>query len=185
MFSESDKKTGDFMNFEKRYPVERTVYMQTTGRLLPRRISQILRMLGFSVWTNPSQGNDIDMKVWHNDRLILAVEILNWSIGSNMSDKRLRKMISNLNKYNCRKLLIYTTLDEKSLSTFAQNGIDVLQIGYQLLPKSYYNFFSLKEQVKKRKIDSASTKEEITHRIISYLKKHSLHIGIYLQLQNS
>lgn len=167
------------MNSKKRYPVKRTVYMQTVGRLLPRRISQVLMALGFSVWINPGQGNDIDMKVWHNDRLILVAEILNWSIGSRMSDRRLRKMISNLNKYDCRKLQIYTTLDEKSLSTFNQNGIDTLQIGYQLLPKYYYNFFCSKEQVEKRKIDSAATKEEIKHRIISYLKKHYLHIGIY------
>lgn len=152
--------------------------MQTVGRLLPRRISQILREIdsNLTVWINPEQGNDIDMRVWDNDELVFVAEILNWSIGSRMSEKRLTKMISNLNKFNCRELLVYTTLEQESLSKFIQNGIDVIEIGYQLLPEYYYDFFSSKKQVIKRKIDSAVTKKDIKQKIISYLERSISHI---------
>lgn len=161
---------------KRRYPVERTVYVQTTGRLLPRRISQILRELNFKVWINPKQGNDIDIKVWQNDTLIIAGEILNWSIHSILSKKRLRKMISNLKKFNCRKLVIYTILDEISLSEFRKNGIDTLEIGYQILPKDYYYFFSFKGQIERRKIDSKATKQDLKNKITAYLRRNNFSI---------
>ena len=145
--------------------------MQTVGRLLPRRISQILRELGYNVWINPNQGNNIDLKVWSNNNLIIVGEILNWSIGSKLAEKRLNKMISNLNNFDCRKLLVYTTLDQASVSKFIQNDIDVLEIGYQLLPKFYYDFFSAKEQVERREIDSDATKQDIKEKIASYLER--------------
>ena len=163
---------------ERRYPVKRTVYMQTVGKLLPRRIRQILKELGFDVWVNPKQGNGIDIKVWYEKSLILVGEILNWSIGSRLSEKRHTNMISNLAKYDCRRILIYTTLDQKSLPQFIKNGIDTLELGYQILPRYYYYFFSSKGQIEKRKIDSAMTKKEIKNKMLSYIKKHFLHIGI-------
>lgn len=169
------------MNSKKRFPVKRTVYMQKTGRLLPRRISQILRELNsnFTVWINPSQGNGIDLKVWHDGDLIIAGESLNWSVKSRLSEKRRENMISNLHEFSCRKLLVYTTLDNNHVSRFVQNGIDVMEIGYQILPRFYYNFYLEKEQVVKRETDCAKTKNDIKNKIVSYLKKHYLHIGIY------
>jgi len=170
------------MNSKKRYPVKRTVYMQTTGILLPRRISQILRELNsnFTVWINPGQGNGIDLKVWYDGDLIIAGESLNWSIKSNLSKKRREDIISNLHEFSCRKLLVYTTPHEnKHISKIIENGIDLLDIGYQLLPRFYYNFYLKKDQVVKREIDSVKTKNDIKHKIISYLKKHYPHIGIY------
>lgn len=149
--------------------------MQTVGRLLPRRISQILRESGFKVWINPNQGNNIDIKVWsNNSTLIIVGEILNWSIGSRLAEKRLNKMISNLNNFDCRKLLVYTTLDQASVSEFIQNGIDVVEIGYQLLPKFYYDFFSVKRQVERREIDSEITKKDIREKITSYLERRNI-----------
>ena len=169
------------MNSKKRYPVKRTVYVQKTGRLLPRRISQILRELNsnFTVWINPGQGNGVDLKVWYGCDLIIAGESLNWSIGSKMSEKRREGMISNLHEFSCRKLLVYTTLDNNHVSRFVQNGIDVMEIGYQILPRFYYNFYLGKGQVIRREIDCAKTKNDIKKKIVSYLKKHYPHIGIY------
>jgi len=165
-----------FVVHYRRYPVERTIYVQTTGRLLPRRISQLLQELGYKVWINPKQGNDVDLKTWYENELILVSEILNWSIGSKISKKRLRKMISNMKKYNCKKLLIYTILDEESLSKFRENGIDTIQIGYQLLPKCYHNFFDSKDQIERRKTDSKETRLDLKKKITAYLKRNGFHI---------
>lgn len=176
----SKTKGCDFLSSEKRYPVKRAVYMQTVGRLLPRRISQILKEINpdYTIWINPNQGNGIDLKVWYNNDLIIVGEILNWSIKSRLAEKRRENMISNLHEFPCRKLLICTTLEDNHVSRFIQNGIDIIGIGYQLLPRYYYNFFLEKEQVDKRMIDHNSTKEDIKNKIIVYLKKHFSHIGI-------
>jgi len=166
------------VSLENKYPVESTIYMQTTGKLLPRRIYQILRELGLRVWINPKQGNDIDLKVWYDNSLLIAGEILNWSVKSLLSHKRQYKIVSNLEEYDCRRLVVYTTLDERSISIFAEEGIDVLRIGYQILPRHYYNFFLQKNQVENRRIDSAETKQEIRELLLNYLEKHFQHVRI-------
>ena len=76
-------------NFEKRYPIKRTSYTQSVGKLLPHGIGQIFQELGFKTWINSGQTNGVDLKVYDNqDNLLLVAEILNWSIGSLLSEKR-------------------------------------------------------------------------------------------------
>ncbi len=124
------------------------------------------------MWINSSQGNDVDLKVWDKDTLVIVGEILNWSIVSELARKRLRKMISNLKEYSCRRLMIYTHLDENSLLAFKESGIDTLGIGYQILPKYYYNFYASKGQVIGRKIDSKETRLDLKNKLIAYLRRN-------------
>ncbi len=160
----------------RRFPVDKQVYLQSVGRLLPHRICQIMKELGFNesagymVWINPKQGNGVDLKVWCKDSLIIVGEILNWSIGSKLSDKRFRSIVGNLSKYECVKVLIYTVLDEEKVEKFKRYGIHTLEIGFQLLPKSFYNFFKDKGEVKKRKIDSKHSKETIKRKIEEFIQ---------------
>ena len=108
------------MNSVRRYPVKRTEYIQSVGKLLPHRISQILNELGFRTWVNPKQGNDVNLKVFIRNKLIIVAEILNLSIGSRLSVKRKDCIIRNLSKYKCKKFLIYTVLDKNSLEDFTK-----------------------------------------------------------------
>jgi hypothetical protein len=166
------------MNF-RRYPVKRTVYIQSIGRLLPHRISQIFEELGFETWINPKQGNDMDLKVFLGQKLIIVAEILNWSIGSKLSQKRKNCIIKNLSKYHCEKLLIYTILDKDSLEYFTNNGISLIEIGYQILPKTFYQFFSEINRTEFRKADSKETYTSIKRKIIDYLFTHPPKINTY------
>lgn len=167
----------------EKYPVKRTIYMQNVGRLLPRRISQILRELGFVVWINPKQGNNVDMKVSYENSLVLVAEILNWSVCSYLSEKRCNSIISNLSKHNCHRLVIYTVLDRRNWLKLRRNRIDTLRIGYQILPEAFYHFFKLKGQITKRKIDSHEVKNDIKSKISKYLKKKNLHVNTYKQIK--
>jgi hypothetical protein len=166
------------MNF-RRYPVKRTVYLQSVGKLLPHRISQIFKELGFETWINPKQGNDIDLKVLLGQKPIIVAEILNWSIGSKLSQKRKNCIIKNLSKYHCEKLLIYTILDKDSLEDFTNNGISLIEIGYQILPKTFYQFFSEINRTEFRKADSKETYTSIKRKIIEYLFTHPPKINTY------
>lgn len=150
---------------KSKYPVPKTKYLQSIGKLLPHRICQILKELGYKTWMNPNQGNGVDIKVWHNRRLVLVAEVLNWSVGSYLSEKRSRNIKNNLNQYSCPKVLIHTTLSNHEVEKFADIDIIVFKIGYQLLPKYFYNFFREKNQVQQRRYDSKETREDLKMKI--------------------
>ena len=164
--------------FNSRYPVKRKAYTHSVGKLLPHRISQILQELGFKTWINRGQTNGVDLKVYDNgNNLLLVAEILNWSIGSLLSEKRKNCIIENLLCHNCEKVLIYTNFENKdALENFSEHGISLLKIEYQLLPKYFYNFFKAKDKIVSRRIDSRETKEDIKSKIIEYLQSSSIEI---------
>lgn len=165
-------------DFDRRYPIKRTRYTQSVGKLLPHRISQILQELGFKTWINHGQTNGVDIKVYDSeDNLILVAEVLNWSIGSLVSENRKGSMINNLLSHDCKKVLICTPFsNENKLEDFPDYGISFIKIDYQLLPKYFYNFYASKNQTESRKIDSRETKKDIKSKIIQYLQ--SSEIGI-------
>ena len=158
------------MSFRRRYPVKRTVYTRCVGRLLAHGIGQIIEELGLEVWFNTGQSNGVDLLIKSRDpQLTVAVEILNWSKKSLLSHKRKANIINNLSEHSNR-LLIYTCLNnEEMLNDLASHNIDALKIGYQLLPKAFYNFYLSKKQIELRKPDSRETKRDIKNKIAEYL----------------
>ncbi|MDI6904606.1 MAG: hypothetical protein QMD13_03830 [Candidatus Bathyarchaeia archaeon] len=165
-------------DFEYRYPIKRTRYTQSVSRLLPHRIGQIFKELGFKTWMNPGQTNGVDLKVYDDeDQLILVVEILNWSPVCALPHERKNNIITNLSGHNCKKLLIYTCLENESiLEDLSSYEVSLLKIGYQILPWYFYEFFLEKDQIESRRVDSRETKEDIKSKIIEYLKSFSIEI---------
>lgn len=159
-------------NSRYRYPIERTRYTQSVGRLLPHRISQIFQELGFETWISQGQSNGVDLKVYDTkDHLILVAEVFNWSSYSSLAENRKNNIINNLSEFKCKRLLIYTCFEnENCLSDLSNHSISCLKIGYQILPEYFYNFYSRKNQMESRKIDSKETKADIKSRIIEYLQ---------------
>jgi len=166
-------------NFDRRYPIEKYRYYQSVGKLLPHRIGQIFQELGFRSWIAKKQSNDVDLKVFDDkDNLILVAEILNWCLYSELSEKRKNWIITNLSKYNCKKLLIYTVLkNENVLDCLAVYKISLLKIGFQLLPKSFYDFFARKNQIESREIDSRNNRIYIKSKLMEYLRSSSIEIA--------
>ena len=72
------------------YHCEKYRYNRIVGKLLPRLLKSIFVDFGFSVKVNPIEGNDVDMGVYWNNELVLVAEVLNWSIGSRLGNKRKR-----------------------------------------------------------------------------------------------
>lgn len=163
-------------DFDRRYPIEKYRYYQSVGKFLPHRIGQIFQELGFVSWIAEGQSNDVDLKVFDDkDTLILVAEILNWCPYSGLSERRKNWIITNLSKYNCKKILIYTVLkNEDILDYFAVSGISLLKIGFQLLPKSFYDFFVRKNQIEFREIDSRNSRKFIKSKLIEYLRSSGI-----------
>lgn len=164
--------------FNIRYPVKRTRYTQSVGKLLPHRIGQIFQEEGFTSWIAQGQENDVDLKVFDDEgNLIIVGEILNWSKVSLLPEKRKNCIIRNLTAYNCKKVLIYTSFEnEYTLEDLQNHGIVLVRIGYQLLPKEFYKFYAKKNQTESRKIDSRETKEDIRSKITRYLQSSSISV---------
>jgi len=97
--------------------------------------------------------------------------VLNWSIKSKLSEKRFKNIVGNLNQFNCPKALIHTVLERNDIKKFEDKGIITLKIGYQLLPRYFYEFFSKKGQTRMRKVDSRKTKEDLEEKIQTLLHR--------------
>jgi len=160
-----------------RYPIEEERYDQSVGRLLPHRIGQILQELGFETWICKGQSNGIDLIVFNENGLVFVAEIINFSVKSELSRKRLNSMISNLSEYSCRRVLIFSTCkNENILADLPAYDISLLKIGYQLQPKFFYNHYAKKNQVVLREIDSRTTRRDITSKIVKFLQSSGIEI---------
>jgi len=159
-----------------RYPDEQYDYCQNVGRLLPQIIARILGDLGFRIWVNKEQNNGVDLKVFdEEDNLVFVAEIINWSRFSIMPEGRRSWIISNLSKFDCRRVFIYTTFfNENILDDFCSKGISLLKIGYQVLPEEYYQHYERKGETLSRRTDSEETKQDISSKIIHFLQSSGI-----------
>src|SRR4030042_7174816 len=153
----------------ERYPLDRERYFQSVGRILPHRISQIFQELGYETWICKGQSNGIDLIVFNENGLVFVAEILNFSKFSELSNKRLNSIISNLSEYRCTRVLIYSTCkNENILSDLPTHDIYLLRIGYQLQPKFFYDYFAGKGQLVLRRLDSRETRKDIESKIAEF-----------------
>ena len=159
------------MSENSRYPSGQQKYCTTVGRLLPQIVAQILNDLGFVVNNKEDQSNGVDLEVFDKEnKQVFVAEIINWSCFSEMSNKRKSWIITNLSKYNCKRVFIYTVLkNERTLADFSTLGISLLKIGYQVLPKSYYEHFAGKGQLVLRRFDSEETRKDVESKIAKSL----------------
>lgn len=158
-------------DLSQRHPIESHRYAEAVGKLLPHRLGQILKSLGFDVELNNIHSNGVDMKVKDKDgNLVLVAEILNWSPRTGLAQSRKRSIIRNLEEYDCVRVLIYTAMEnEYTLVSLLDRGIYLLSLDYQLLPLYFYWFFYLKDQVEKRIMDFILSSQCIKQKLISFL----------------
>jgi hypothetical protein len=176
-----------------RFPIEKNRYFRCTGRLLECRIGQAvserMRALGYrwgvKVWVNPSQQNGLDLQVWLGTRLIIVGEILNWWRKCWVSKKRLSNIIKNLTTRippDCFRLLVFANVaNEEALLARLERmrpkyNIVAIKLGYQLLPKHFFNFFRTRNQAELRKIDSRETTKDIMEKVSRVLNPANLRI---------
>jgi hypothetical protein len=155
------------------YFAEDERYRRALGKLLPHRIGQILEKMGFKVKLSFGQSNGVDIKVWLNRKLVLVIETKNYNLRTKITDELIENTITNLEEHPCcKKYFIYTQMaNEEVLDRLNQQGIHILKIGYQLLPKWFY--YSIEPKYRcYRKIDSSDTSREIGRKIYPML--HSI-----------
>lgn len=160
------------MSAYRRFPRVKTAYLQSIGKILPRILRKIFLELGFGVWINPDQGNGVDLELYDNNgRLVVVIEVLNWSPFTILFDERKDCIVNNLTSYDCVRLLVYTAMsNEDFLADLPDNNIYTIKIGYQVLTHMSYKFFEARNQVIGRKINTKSVKRHIKQKIIQFLE---------------
>lgn len=154
-----------------RFPCKQEEYTRTVGWLLPTILEEIFNELGFEAYANPIPVNGVDLEICHGEDLVLVAEVLNWSFRSRLTDKRKNNIINNLNEYDCNKLLIHT-VPLSNLGDIEENGIHILEIGYQVLPLDYFIHFLMRGEVEGRRIDSYSTRRDVRSKILDYVNNY-------------
>jgi hypothetical protein len=177
---------------DDKYPIERSRYFQSVGRLLVHRLGQILEELGYTnengyrIRVIMDQRNGVDLRLWHYGVLVLAAEIANWSIRSKIAERRKRSIIHNLTECNCSRVFIHTPFEnEHLLEDLEQHGVATLNIGFQLQPKHFYDHFRRRNAVEARMIDSRETRAQIKLLIANYLRSMQQERDIQVLPENS
>lgn len=151
-----------------RFPCKQEEYTHTVGKVLPTILEEVFTELGFRVKVNHQQTNGVDLEVFLEDNLVLVAEVVNWWISSRLTDKRKNGYIRNLSEYSCSKVFIHT-VPLSNLDGFAEHGIHLLRIGYQVLPQNYYSYFQQLNKVECREVDSEPVRRDITSKIREFV----------------
>jgi hypothetical protein len=144
---------------------------RAVGRLLPHRIGQILKKMGFDTIVAKGQSNGVDLIVSLNNEILIVAEIKNYNIKSKITDETIKNAIATLEEYpNCKRYLIYTQMANKEvLSQFTAKGISIFEIGYQLWAKEF--FYSIKPAYRTyRQMDNKSTSQDIKQKLYSLIQ---------------
>ncbi len=146
-------------------------YSRIVGGLLLTILQEIFTELGFNVRNRPQQANGVDLEIFRENHRLIVIEVLNWSNRSRLTDKRKNNIIENLNEFVCDKMLIHS-VPLRNLDGIEENGICALEIGYQVLPEEFYDFFLARRQVERRRADSELVRGEIGEMIADYINDH-------------
>ena len=152
-------------------PCDEKIYIKCVGRFLVGVLRIIFQELGFQVQEFHQQRNGIDMAVYYDKRCAIVLEIKNWNITSRLTDGKRKKVIINLSKYDCHRLFLYTNpISKVQLDTIESKGINLLEIGFQILRKPCYDYFEQTgNRIIGRRIFTNSIKAEIRSKILEFL----------------
>lgn len=154
------------------FPCKKEEYCKIVGDILPHLLARIFRELGFRPLLNARQTNGVDIEAYRDDSLVLVGEILNWSISSRLSNKRKDKIVENLCMHSdsCKRVLFHSVPMSNIDDVFSENNIDLICIGFQILPQDFFNFFLEKDQVIRRRPLNRETKHIVRSKIERYLR---------------
>jgi hypothetical protein len=107
------------------------------GEYLEESTRQALKVLGYSVFNHKITDAGIDvLAVSKDNKIILAIECLNWSKWSYANASRLRSLLNNFDKYpSAVKVLLssYNVLSRQQKKVLEKHHVLTVELGEQLL----------------------------------------------------
>lgn len=179
-----------------RYPESRSIYTLKVGRTRELQLRRIFENIGFLVRTNPLSRRKCDLELYSKEdiyfkRRIVVIEVTNENLssydstwtkrkGSFYSSKWIKQKISLFRRYRKEpkplKLLIcsfrgsFQDIDKLE----CESGCYTIEIGFQVLPQNYYDFYKKKNLVQYRRPDDSESYDLTKEKIESFLKQNSI-----------
>lgn len=168
-----------------KYPESRAIYTQKVGSTREIQLRRIFENNGFLVRRNPISNRKCDIELYdksdvHHKRRLAIIEVTNENLGSFYDSKWIKQKISLFRRYRKEpkplKFLIcsfrssFKDIDKLEYGS----GCYAIEIGFQVLPESYYNFFKKKNLVQNRRIDDSDSYDLTLEKIESFFKENSI-----------
>lgn len=140
------------------YPECRRVYTYGIGSTAEQFITEILQIKNFKVKPHKVSENGVDICLENEN---VGIEIWNWR-ESHCYNSRFQSVVENLKPYKY-KFLITSFISPETKSKFEMcykdNPIDVIDLGFQILPKKYEDFYIRRRETKGKKFVSRRTRK--------------------------
>ena len=160
------------VNLNYSYPVKPRRYREYVGDILPDAVKFVLEGKGYTVRLNRAFVNGVDLKTFHENNLIMVGEIFNLWKHSHINSLRAQGYIRNLCQYDCKRIIICSLTETFESRWF--RDLDIISLGYQLLPETFYRFFEKKGETDDRKMLTSDTLQHIDSLITEYLENNNL-----------
>jgi hypothetical protein len=168
-----------------RYPESRAIYTVKVGRTRELQLRRIFENNGFLVRTNPVSNRKCDLELYsskdiHHKTRIMIIEVTNENFGSFYESKWIKQKISLFRRYRKEpkplKLLIcsFRTSFKDIDKLECESGCYAIELGFQVLPENYYNFWKKKNLVQYRRPDDLESYDLTKEKIESFLKQNSM-----------
>jgi hypothetical protein len=129
-----------------KYPVPRLEYTYKTGSIAEKLVSDILTEEGIEVEPHNVNENGVDIRAKNVD---IGIEIWNWC-KPHEYNSRIQSIIENLKPYPFRALVTsFISKDVRDYieSTYVLSPIFVIELGFQILPKEWKQFYKNRKNV--------------------------------------
>jgi hypothetical protein len=168
-----------------RYPEARSIYTKKVARTRELQLRRIFENNGFLVRTNPFSKSKCDLELYskedvHYKTRLVVIEVTNENLGSFYDSKWVKQKISLFRRFKKNpkmlKFLIcsfrssFKDIDKLEYSS----GCYAIELGFQVLPESYYNFWKKKNLVQYRRPDDSESYDLTKEKIESFLKQNSI-----------
>jgi hypothetical protein len=138
------------------YPECRHKYTYSIGSVAEQFITDILKLENFKVKSHKVHDNGVDICLENDDA---GIEVWNWR-EPHCYDSRFQSVIENLQPHKHRFLVTsYISKGTKSRLEmyYKDSPIVVIDLGYQLMPKKYESFYTIRRDTEGKKFVSRRT----------------------------
>jgi hypothetical protein len=170
---------------KRKYPVKRRSYCESVGDAGQRTVKEALKMLGCQVTMAKSvHANNVDI-IFYRDGKIGALEVFNEDANrSYISTKRASGMRRNLRGFKYKGVVCNEGLTKSSETRRIIKNIPFLKLGFQILPRRFYDFFNKRRELFHRKIDSRNTLKHVKNALEGFLVKIGFTLPMYISNVN-
>jgi hypothetical protein len=129
-----------------KYPVSRLDYTYKTGFIAEKLVSDILKEEGIDVEPHNVCENGVDIKAKDTH---IGIEVWNWCKPHEYSS-RIQSVLENLKPFQFRALVtsfISDTVKDYVINTYVMSPILIVELGFQILPKEYKEFYKNRKDV--------------------------------------